>query len=111
MRDVQESGKEPDGVATGADPETAQYIERREGVVGGEPVIVDTRISVRDVVLYWREYGDVDEIADALDIPIAAINAALAYYDRHKNEIDRYIREDEEAGEAIEREYHEARGR
>jgi hypothetical protein len=40
-----------------------------------------------------------------------AIKAALLYYDRNRHEIDRYIREDDEAGEAIEREYREAYSR
>lgn len=87
-----------------------RYVERRAGVAGGEPVIIETRISARDVVLYWREYGDIERIVAALRIPEDAIRAALTYYKQHRGEIDEYIRQDDEAGEAIEREERDAPG-
>lgn len=64
-----------------------------------------TRISVRDVVLCWREYRDVGRIAAALRVSKEAISAALDYYEQHAAEIDASIRQDEEAGEPIEREH------
>jgi uncharacterized protein (DUF433 family) len=108
VHDVSEPGERTIAKTWKTDPEVDRYIERREGVVGGEPVIVDTRISVRDIVLYWRVYGDINQIISALRIPAAGIRAALRYYELNPDEIDQYIREDEEAGEAIERENREA---
>jgi uncharacterized protein (DUF433 family) len=109
MRGARPTRKSQDDQRNGAEALIRRYIERREGVVGGEPVIVDTRISVRDIVLYWRAYGNVERIVRALRISPEAIQAALGYYELNRDEIEQYIREDEEAGEAIDRENDQAR--
>jgi len=62
------------------------------GIVGGEPRIAEHRIRVRDVVAA-RDLGGVtpEEIAATVypDLTLAQVYAALAYYEDHREEIDR----------------------
>jgi uncharacterized protein (DUF433 family) len=81
-----------------------QYITRIEGVQGGQPVIVGTRTPVQTVaVLFHITYpGDRAEVARALGhLQPDQIDAALAYYDVHRAEIDAYIRENNLAFDAL----------
>ncbi len=71
-------------------------IVRVPGVVGGEPVIKGTRVSVAAIVQYYRMYHDVERIREALPhLSTMAVEQALAYYEAHREEIDRYIALDE----------------
>ncbi len=64
------------------------------GVVGGEPVIVDTRVSVRAIVEYDRLYHDIEQTLQAVPhITREQIQQALQYYTDHTTEIDEYIAE------------------
>ncbi len=70
----------------------AQLIVRRPGVQGGEPVIRGTRVPVRSVALARNEDGlEPAAIAREFCLDLAAVEAALTYYDAHKSEIDRVI--------------------
>jgi uncharacterized protein (DUF433 family) len=80
------------------------YITRTPGVQGGEPVLAGTRTPVRTVaVLFHVTYpGDQERVARALPhLRAAQIDAALAYYDCHRNEIDQLIEENRKAFEAF----------
>ncbi len=69
-------------------------IVRDHKVLGGEPAIRGTRISVRSVVLAAREYGGPQGVRTAYpDLEPHVIEQALRFYDDHRNEIDQYIRE------------------
>jgi hypothetical protein len=68
---------------------------RRPGLVGGP--------DVWEVVAVFRSFDDVKRTADWLDQPATAIETALRYYDAHRNDIDEWIRRNEEAAEAAER--------
>ena len=72
-------------------------ISRTPGVVGGEPCIAETRVSVRCVVLYSRLYWDNPAyIESALPHPTRAdIDEALAFYAENQAEIDGYIAEND----------------
>ena len=72
-------------------------ITRTPGVVGGEPCIAGTRVSVRCIVLYSRLYWDNPSyIESALPrITRADIDEALAFYVAHRAEIDGYIAEND----------------
>ncbi len=69
------------------------YIAKMDDILGGEPVIVGTRTSVRAIVEYWK-FGDAPEdIARKLPhLRLSHIFAALSYYDDHRDEIENYIR-------------------
>jgi uncharacterized protein (DUF433 family) len=80
-------------------PRRKSYIIRHPKVLGGEPSVRGTRISVRSIVLAAREYGGVPGVLTAYPhLRPAAIEEALAYYEQHRAEIDEYIRENLSAG-------------
>ncbi len=66
-------------------------------VLGGKPRIEGRRISVFQVGEMYVEAGDApEEIADQLDLSLAEVHAALAYYYEHPDEMEatRAARED-----------------
>lgn len=73
------------------------YIEKKEGVCGGEPIIIGTRISVSLIVEMERVGHSVDEMVTMYPhINHAQIYDALSYYFDHKKEIDKIIDENKE---------------
>jgi uncharacterized protein (DUF433 family) len=68
------------------------HVVRTPGVVGGEPRIDGHRIRVRDVVAA-RDLGGFspEEIVATVypSVTLAQVYAALAYYEDHRDEIDR----------------------
>lgn len=78
-----------------AEPITGdRHITRNPGISGGEPIIVGTRITVRQMVERMRGGDSVEDIIEALPhIGAGQIHAALSYYYDHASEIDRLIEE------------------
>lgn len=75
----------------------SQLIIRVPGVHGGEPVIRGTRVPVRSIVVAYAQYdGDLGRVGDAYLVGREAIEAALAYYAAHRDEIDRIIEKREQ---------------
>jgi len=74
----------------------------RPGPAGRRPGLVSGP-DVWEVVAVHRSFGDVERTADWLDQPASAIETALRYYDAHRDEIDEWIRRNEEAAEAAQR--------
>jgi uncharacterized protein (DUF433 family) len=69
-------------------------------ILDGEPTLQGTRVPVRSVVLAVRFSDDVDEVLEAYPmLDRASVAAALAYYDRHRDEIDRHIAENDDRDE------------
>jgi uncharacterized protein (DUF433 family) len=80
-----------------AQPVPFPRIVRNPRILGGEPTVVGTRVSVRIIVVTYRQDGDIDLLLDAfpmLDRP--AIEEALTFYEVNRAEIDRYIQENED---------------
>ena len=79
------------------------HIVRTPGVLGGQARIADHRIRVRDVVAA-RDSGNcsAEEIVSSVypSLSLAEVYAALAYYEDHRDEIDR---EAEQEAEQVER--------
>ncbi|MBC8182756.1 DUF433 domain-containing protein [candidate division KSB1 bacterium] len=76
---------------------TYPLIVSYQNVCNGEPVIIGSRIAVRTVVEYFRLYGDIEKILTALPhLNAKQVKNALGYYSNHKEEIDRYITENDE---------------
>lgn len=74
-------------------PTEQPYIVRVDGILGGEPVIKDTRTSVRAIVEYRRLGLVPEQIIEALPhLTLAQVYDALSYYYDHQAEIDEYIR-------------------
>ena len=79
------------------------YIVQDEGICGGQPRIVDTRLKVQLIALEYDRLGwTPDQICDAHPgITLAQVHAAISYYYDHKEDIDRTIREDQEFAERL----------
>jgi uncharacterized protein (DUF433 family) len=68
-------------------------IVRNPRIHGGEPVVRDTRVPVRAIVVAWREYQDVPTMLAAYPrLTADDVTEALAYYEVHRSEIDERIR-------------------
>ncbi len=63
---------------------------------GGRPIISGTTLMVQDVAAHhiYRGYTP-DELAQQLQISLAQVHAALAYYYAHKREMDAQIEEND----------------
>lgn len=80
-------------------PVSYAHIVRIPGVVGGEPIIRDTRVPVRSIILLHRHYGEIERVLLAFPrVSRAAVEEALAHYEAHRPEIDRLIAENEAYG-------------
>jgi len=63
-------------------------------VLGGEPTVRGTRVSVRTIVVAWRGWGEMERVLrEYPQLECADVEEALEYYKAHRPEIDRYIRE------------------
>lgn len=68
------------------------HIIKIQGVAGGEPVILGTRIMVRSIVEQYRLGTSVTELLwDYPRLSPAQIYDALAYYHDHRDEMDRLL--------------------
>jgi len=72
------------------------YITRKSGVLGGNPIIKDTRIKVSQIAIYYEKMDYTpDEIVQALPhLTLAQVHGALSYYYENMKEIDRQIAEE-----------------
>jgi uncharacterized protein (DUF433 family) len=69
-----------------------QYIVRDDAILGGEPIVIDTRTPVRAVVELWRRGLTPEEIPVHLaHLTLAQVFDALSYYAHHQAEIQEYI--------------------
>jgi type III restriction enzyme len=73
-------------------------IQKTPGVCGGEARIRNTRHTVAGLI-QWRNLGlsDAGILAHHPDLTPADLEAAWSYYRAHAEEIDRAIRQDEDA--------------
>ncbi len=75
-------------------PSVHPRIVRNPKIMGGEPVVEGTRVPVSVIVMTHRLEPGIAALTEAYPtIDAAGIQAALAYYDSHREEIDRYIAE------------------
>ncbi|MGI8689876.1 MAG: DUF433 domain-containing protein [Thermomicrobiales bacterium] len=76
---------------------TFTHIARRADILGGEPIVAGTRIPVRVIVQTARFSPDLVEANESYPILTRAeIEEALAFYAANRDEIDRYIAENED---------------
>lgn len=81
-----------------------KYIEVTPQVRGGKPRIVNTRMSVDDIVLMHLRLGQsLEEISGRYQLPLAAIYSAMAFYYDHQGEVDQRIADDMAFAEAFQR--------
>ena len=68
------------------------YIAADEKILGGEPIIKNTRIPVRAIVELWRQGISAEEIPNHLPhLTLAQVFDALSYYSDHQEEINAYL--------------------
>jgi uncharacterized protein (DUF433 family) len=64
-------------------------------IFSGRPIIGRHRITVHDLAALHRNGETADEIAEAYQLTPTEVEAGLAYYRDHREEIDRELVEDE----------------
>ena len=83
---------------TSIDDPNFPMITYRRGASGiPTPIIRGTGIRVETIVVGNQHWGQpVTKLAEEYDIPLVAVEAALSYYQAHKEEIDTLIRIEQE---------------
>jgi len=68
------------------------YIVRWEGICGGRPIVVGTRITVSSIIEYYKSGMDFDAILDAFPhLRPSQLHDAFSYYYDHQDEIEKEI--------------------
>jgi uncharacterized protein (DUF433 family) len=77
-----------------ADPQACSWIRRTPGVCGGSACVRNTRVSVWGLV-EWRKLGlnDGQILKRVAGLTAEDLRVAWSYYEQHREEIDRAIRE------------------
>lgn len=72
------------------------FIDQREGYRGGRPFIVGTGITVERVsVLMNVDHLSPEEIAEAVNLSVCQVHAALAFYYANRDEIETWLDNDD----------------
>ncbi len=70
----------------------SRYVNRNSEILGGEPIIIGTRTSVRAIVGLWRMGIMPEEILNHLPhLTLAQVFDALSFYLDNQAEINEYI--------------------
>ena len=70
------------------------YIVTDGQILGGEPIVKDTRTPVRAIVEVWRLGTQPEDIPNHLPhLSLGQVFDALSYYSDHQEEIQKYIEE------------------
>jgi uncharacterized protein (DUF433 family) len=67
-------------------------IVRNPELRGGRPIIAGTGVTVRTIVGHYKLGLTPEEIADEMNLKLAGVYAALAYYHLNREEIEADIR-------------------
>jgi len=98
-QDLEEQGRREDAQALQEvlKRALAASIVHDKEILGGEPTIEGTRTSVRAVIEYLRLYGSKEQVLEALPhLTADQLEAAIAYYEIHPEEIEAHIRAEAE---------------
>jgi uncharacterized protein (DUF433 family) len=73
-------------------PTAHRYVVTDDDILGGEPILADTRTPVRAVVELWRQGTSPEEIPNRLPhLSLAQVFDALSYYSDHREAIQDHI--------------------
>ena len=76
---------------------SATYVQARDGNL----YIGTSRVTLESIIVNWRMGSSPEEVHSAFPtVPLAAIYGAIAHYLDHQEEVDRYLRENEEVRQA-----------
>jgi len=68
------------------------HITTAKGVQGGNPIIVNTRIPVRTIIIWYKQGKDVDEILETYpELSPAQVYDALSYYHDNQKAVEKEI--------------------
>ncbi len=72
---------------------TSRYITRDARLYGGEPIVVGTKVAVRDIVKVWNATVPLEQISDRLlnVVTTAQVFDALSFYLDNQAEINERI--------------------
>ncbi|MEO1210934.1 MAG: DUF433 domain-containing protein [Cyanobacteria bacterium J06638_20] len=78
-------------------PTLSRYVTRNPEILGGEPIIVNTRTSVRAIVGLWRMGTPPEEIqaTHLTHLTLAQVFDALSFYLDNQAEINEYIEQNQ----------------
>ena len=75
---------------------SSRYVTHNPEILGGEPIIIGTRTSVRAIVGLWRLGIMPEEIMSNLPhLTLAQVFDALSFYLDHQAEINEYIEQNQ----------------
>jgi uncharacterized protein (DUF433 family) len=83
-------------VAERTEGKSRPIIVSDESVMSGSPRIADRRIRVLDVFLRYQNGDSPEEIAEAFDLGLDQVHAALSYYFGNKEELGKELEDREE---------------
>ena len=80
----------------------SRYVTRNSEILGGEPIIIGTRTSVRAIVGLWRMSIMPEEILNHLPhLTLAQVFDALSFYLDNQAEINEYIEKNQVPDELV----------
>ena len=80
----------------------SRYVTRNAEILSGEPIITETRASVRAIVGLWRMGIMPEEILNHLPhLTLAQVFDALSFYLDHQIEINAYIERNQVPNELV----------
>jgi uncharacterized protein (DUF433 family) len=75
---------------------SSRYVTHNPEILGGEPIIIGTRTSIRAIVGLWRLGIMPEEIMSHLPhLTLAQVFDALSFYLDHQAEINEYIEQNQ----------------
>jgi uncharacterized protein (DUF433 family) len=84
-------------------------IVRSDEIRGGRPRLAGTGVTVRRIVVWYKQGFAPEEIAREIPhISLAQVYAALTYYHANREEIEADLAAEEAAAEALEKQHRDA---
>jgi len=79
--------------ANSGEPTNHLYITRHNGILGGEPIVAGSRISVSAIITYWKQGDKISQILNIFPhLSLEQVLDALSFYLEDQDEIDELIR-------------------
>jgi uncharacterized protein (DUF433 family) len=75
-------------MATTSSVDIGKLITRRSGVHGGHPCVAGTGVSVMRIAGWYKQGWIPEEIARRVELTLAQVHAALAYYHANQEQIE-----------------------
>ena len=97
-------------MATTSPINIGKLIFRKPGVHGGRPCVAGTGVSVMRIAGWYKQGWIAEEIARRLELTLAQVHAALAYYHANQQEIEAELADEAAEYERLAKESGEKQG-